>query len=123
MFALRSDWRLGRGAVARVLGWIGVGRCTVALAGRSGYLPHRWLRSGAPARGRSMAAPLRKVEIETLERVARGQPDSATTDEMVLARLVSLGLIEQRHGRYGATQRGTMELTRRKALLRTHSAR
>lgn len=70
-----------------------------------------------------MASPLKKVEIETLERIARGQPDSGMADEMVLARLVSLGLIQSRAGRYSATQRGTMELTRRKALLRSHSAR
>ena len=70
-----------------------------------------------------MASPLKKVEIETLERIARGQPDSGMTDEMVLARLVSLGLIQLRAGRYSATQRGTMELTRRKARLRSHSAR
>lgn len=67
-----------------------------------------------------MPSLLRKVEIETLERIARGQPDNATTDETVLARLVSLGLVEQNRGRYSATQRGTMELTRRKALLRSH---
>jgi hypothetical protein len=70
-----------------------------------------------------MPSPLRKAEIEALERVARGQPDSATIDETVLARLASLGLIEQSRGRYSATQRGTMELTRRKALLRSHRPR
>lgn len=70
-----------------------------------------------------MASPLRKVEIESLERIARGQPDSGTTDETVLARLLALGLVESRGGRLSATQRGTMELTRRKALLRSHRAR
>ncbi len=70
-----------------------------------------------------MSSPLRKVELETLERVARGQCDLSTVDESTVARLTTLGLIETRGGRVSATQRGTMTLTRRKALLRSHTAR
>jgi hypothetical protein len=70
-----------------------------------------------------MSSPLRKTELETLERIARGQSDPSLADEATLARLTTLGLIDTRSNRTAITPRGTMTLTRRKALLRSHSGR
>ena len=66
-----------------------------------------------------MAGPLRKEEVETLERISRKQLDMSQTDDTILGRLVSLGLVEERRGNYTVTSRGAMELTRRKSVSRT----
>jgi len=66
-----------------------------------------------------VAGPLRKEEIETLERISRKQLDVSQTDETVLGRLVSLGLVEERRGTYTVSSRGSMELIRRKSVSRT----
>lgn len=70
-----------------------------------------------------MAGPLRKNELETLERIARGQLDLNVADELVLMRLAALGLAEERRGRWAITARGTMDLTRRKSVQRPRSNR
>ena len=66
-----------------------------------------------------MAGPLRKEELETLERISRKQMDVSQTDENVLARLLSLGLVEERRGTWTVSSRGSMELIRRKSVSRT----
>jgi hypothetical protein len=65
-----------------------------------------------------MASPLRKIELEALEKIARGTSSDSVIDESILDRLLALGLTQLRGGKTGMTSRGTMELTRRKAVLR-----
>ncbi len=70
-----------------------------------------------------MASPLRKIELEALEKIARGTSSDGGIDDAILERLLSLGLVQVRAGKTGITSRGTMELTRRKALLRGPATR
>jgi hypothetical protein len=65
--------------------------------------------------------PIRKEELLALEMLARGQASAHPTDEAVLASLSRLGLIAQRGGRWSLTERGKMDLTRRKSLKRSSS--
>ena len=64
-------------------------------------------------------SPIRKEELLALEAMARGS--AVPTDEMILDRLAKLGLIAQRGGRWSVTERGKMDLTRRKSLKRSSS--
>ena len=64
--------------------------------------------------------PIRKEELLALEMLARGQAN-AVPDEAILASLTRLGLIAQRGGRWSLTDRGKMDLTRRKSLKRSSS--
>ncbi|GEM_PF-2955790 len=70
-----------------------------------------------------MATPLRKIELEALEKIARGTSSDTVIDDAILDRLLSLGLTQVRGGKTGVTPRGSMELTRRKALLRGSGSR
>jgi hypothetical protein len=63
--------------------------------------------------------PIRKEELAVLEAMGRGQPQNFAPDEAILERLSKLGLISQRAGRWSLTERGKMDLVRRKALGRT----
>jgi hypothetical protein len=63
--------------------------------------------------------PIRKEELLALELMARGQASAFPTDEAILDRLSKLGLIAQRGGRWSVTERGKMDLTRRKGLKRS----
>ena len=65
--------------------------------------------------------PIRKEELLALEMLARGQASAFPTDEAILASLSRLGLIAQRGGRWTLTERGKMDLTRRKSLKRSSS--
>jgi hypothetical protein len=65
-----------------------------------------------------MAHPIRKIELETLESIARGQADQAVYDDSILARLVELGLIELRRNKWLLTMRAKTDLLRRKSLKR-----
>jgi hypothetical protein len=62
--------------------------------------------------------PIRKEELAALETLARGQPAIAP-DETIMARLVQLGLIAERGGKFSVTQRGKTDLERRKSLKRS----
>jgi hypothetical protein len=64
--------------------------------------------------------PIRKEELLLLESMARGQP-AAYPDEALLDRLSKLGLIAQRGGKWSVTERGKMDLVRRKSLKRSSS--
>jgi hypothetical protein len=64
--------------------------------------------------------PIRKEELAVLEAMGRGQP-AAYPDEAILERLSKLGLIAQRGGKWSLTERGKMDLTRRKSLKRSSS--
>ncbi len=70
-----------------------------------------------------MASPLRKIELEALEKISRGTSNDTVIDDAILDRLLSLGLTQVRGGKTGLTSRGTMELTRRKAVLRGFESR
>jgi hypothetical protein len=65
--------------------------------------------------------PIRKEELLALEMLARGQASAFPPDEAILASLSRLGLIAQRGGRWTVTERGKMDLTRRKSLKRSSS--
>ena len=65
--------------------------------------------------------PIRKEELAVLETMARGQASSMPPDEAIIARLVQLGLIAERGGKYSLTERGKMDLVRRKSLKRSSS--
>ncbi len=65
-----------------------------------------------------MAHPIRKLELETLESIARGQADQAIYDDAILARLVELGMIEMRRNKWLLTVRAKTDLLRRKTLKR-----
>jgi hypothetical protein len=51
--------------------------------------------------------------------LARGLARPAPADEAILESLSRLGLIAQRGGRWSLTERGKMDLTRRKSLKRS----
>jgi hypothetical protein len=70
-----------------------------------------------------MVMPIRKNELETLEALGRGQADAHNADESVLERLHQLGYAQQRAGHWVITQRGSMELQRRKNLERKSGSR
>lgn len=63
--------------------------------------------------------PIRKEELAVLEALGRGQPTSFPPDDAILERLAKLGLISQRAGRWSVTERGKMDLVRRKSLKRS----
>jgi hypothetical protein len=65
--------------------------------------------------------PIRKEELLVLETMARGQASAFPPEEAILERLSKLGLIAQRGGRWSLTERGKMDLTRRKSLKRSSS--
>jgi hypothetical protein len=65
-----------------------------------------------------MAHPIRKLELETLESIARAQKDQAVYDDAILARLVELGMIEMRRNKWLLTTRAKTDLLRRKSLKR-----
>lgn len=65
-----------------------------------------------------MAHPIRKLELETLEAIARNQQDQAVFDDAILARLVELGMIEARRNKWILTTRAKTDLLRRKSLKR-----
>jgi hypothetical protein len=65
-----------------------------------------------------MAHPIRKIELETLESIARAQADQAVYDDAILARLVELGMIEMRRNKWLLTMRAKTDLLRRKTLKR-----
>jgi hypothetical protein len=65
--------------------------------------------------------PIRKEELLALETMARGQASAFPPDEAILDRLSKLGLIAQRGGRWSLTERGKMDLSRRKSLKRSSS--
>jgi hypothetical protein len=64
--------------------------------------------------------PIRKEELIVLEAMGRGMP-AANPDEAILERLGKLGLISQRAGKWSLTEKGKMDLTRRKSLKRSSS--
>ena len=70
-----------------------------------------------------MPSPLRKNELEALEKISRNAGGTDSIEEPVLDRLLALGLTQLRGGKLGVTSRGTMELTRRKDLLRGYGTR
>jgi len=65
-------------------------------------------------------SPIRKEELAVLEAMGRGQP-AAYPDEAILERLSKLGLIASRGGKWSVTERGKMDLVRRKSLKRSTS--
>ena len=65
-----------------------------------------------------MAHPIRKFELETLEAIARNQQDQAVFDDAILARLVQLGMIEERRNKWILTTRAKTDLLRRKSVKR-----
>jgi hypothetical protein len=65
-----------------------------------------------------MTAPIRKNELEALEALARGQAETHMVDETVMQRLHQLGYAQQRGAHWVITQRGSMELLRRKNMER-----
>jgi hypothetical protein len=65
-------------------------------------------------------SPIRKEELEALEAMARAQP-TALPDEVILDRLSKLGLISHRGNTWTVTEKGKMDLTRRKSLKRGSS--
>jgi hypothetical protein len=67
-------------------------------------------------------SPIRKEELALLEAMGRGDP-SYNPDEMLLERLGKLGLAATRGGKWSITERGKMELTRRKQLGRSSTKR
>ena len=67
-------------------------------------------------------SPIRKEELALLEAMGRGQ-NVAYPDEALLERLSKLGMISQRGGKWSITERGKMELTRRKQLGRSSTKR
>lgn len=64
--------------------------------------------------------PIRKEELAVLESFGRGQP-AGMPDEAILERLGKMGLIVMRGGKWSITERGKMDLTRRKSLKRSSS--
>jgi hypothetical protein len=65
-----------------------------------------------------MSAPIRKEELALLEAMGRG-PLTQSPDEALQARLSQLGMIAERGGKWSLTERGKMELVRRKSLGRS----
>ncbi len=61
--------------------------------------------------------PIRREELIALELMGRGQTHGGEVDEPVMLRLQSMGLVEpQRGGKWVITQRGKMDLQRRKSM-------
>lgn len=60
--------------------------------------------------------PIRREELIALELMGRGQIHGGQVDEPVMLRLQSLGLVEQHRGKWSITQRGRMDLQRRKSM-------
>lgn len=60
--------------------------------------------------------PLSKDHLAVLRTIARAQPSDFPPDEAILARLVKAGLIQQRRGRWTATDAGKAELERRRLI-------
>jgi hypothetical protein len=67
-------------------------------------------------------SPIRKEELALLEAMGRGDP-AAHPDEALLERLGKLGLIAKRGEKWSISERGRMELTRRKQLGRSSTKR
>jgi hypothetical protein len=61
-----------------------------------------------------MPRPLSKDHLAVLRTIARGQPSDNLPDETILATLQKAGLIQQRRGRWTATDAGKAELERRR---------
>ena len=61
-----------------------------------------------------MPRPLSKDHLAVLRTIARGQPMDNLPDESLMAALQKSGLIQQRRGRWTATDAGKAELERRK---------
>ena len=61
-----------------------------------------------------MPRPLSKDHLAVLRTVARGQPMDNLPDETILHALLKAGLIQQRRGRWTATDAGKAELERRR---------
>lgn len=61
-----------------------------------------------------MPRPLSKDHLAVLRTIARGQPSDNLPDETILASLQKAGLIQQRRGRWTATDAGKAELERRR---------
>ena len=63
-----------------------------------------------------MPRPMSKDDLAVLRTIARGQPSDNLPDESIMARLKKAGMIQERRGRWTATEAGKAELERRKAL-------
>jgi hypothetical protein len=61
-----------------------------------------------------MPRPMSKDDLAVLRTIARGQPSDNLPDESIMARLQKAGLIQQRRGRWTATEAGKAELERRR---------
>jgi hypothetical protein len=70
-----------------------------------------------------MATPISRTEVAALESLGRGPGAGATVPTETLERLSTLGMAEQRGGRWSTTKRGDTELQRRKNLGRTSGSR
>lgn len=66
-----------------------------------------------------MSQPMRKEDLSVLETMARGLASAFPPDEMVIERLAKMGMIAQRGGKWSLTERGKMDLVRRKSLKRS----
>jgi hypothetical protein len=62
-----------------------------------------------------MPRPLTKDDLAVLRTIARGQPSDNLPDETIMAKLQKAGLIQNRRGRWTATDTGKEELEKRKA--------
>ena len=86
-------------------------------------IPAKAIRPILPLEKHAMSGPpIRKDELALLETMGRGQPLS-NPDETALERMDKAGLIASRGGKWSITERGKMELTRRKALGRSATRR
>ena len=63
--------------------------------------------------------PIRKEELAVLENMGRGQASGAPIDEAIMERLAKLGFVALRGTTWSITERGKMDLIRRKALKRS----
>ena len=63
--------------------------------------------------------PIRKEELTVLEAMSRNLASTFPPDEAILDRLSKLGLIALRGGKWSLSERGKMELVRRKQLKRS----
>jgi hypothetical protein len=61
-----------------------------------------------------MPRPLSKDHLAVLRTIARGQPMDNLPDETIMVALQKAGLIQQRRGRWTATDAGKAELERRR---------
>ena len=67
--------------------------------------------------------PIRKDEVELLERMAREPLGRAPVDEALLESLEKRGLVEQKRDTWGVTARGKTFLLRRKQATRSKRKR